>query len=247
MKRMWTSLAVVAMLAISNVAAADSITFNATGPGANGATLFASATFEVSGSSLIVTLANTAPPEHFAAVPADVLQAIYFDIAGTPALTPVSALLAPGSIAINASQPAGGNVGGEWAYAAGLVGAPHDAAYGISAAGHGFFGAANFNGPDLDPPVAVNGMNYGIVSGIASNANPQLSGNRANPLIQNAVVFTLDLGNQQLSARDISNVSFQYGTSLTDPNITPIVPEPMTLSLMALGIAGLALRKRWSA
>lgn len=233
----------VVFLAVTMAASADSVTFNATGPGAEGNVLFASATFEISGSNLIVTLANTAPPEHFAVVPADVLQAVFFDIAGSPILATVSALLAPGSVVVNAGQPAGGNVGGEWAYAGGISGAPHDAAYGIGAAGYGIFGQANFNGPDLKPPTAVNGMEYGIVSGIADNANPAVL---SEPLIQNAVVFTLSLGNQQLSARDITNVSFQYGTSLTGPNITPVVPEPMSFSLLALGIAALALRKRWS-
>jgi hypothetical protein len=150
----------------------------------------AQAEFDIISGNLVVTLKNTSGADVL--VPSEILTALFFDISGSPvALTPVSALLAPGSVVWFDTPPAGGNVGGEWAYGSGLVGAPMGAKYGISSAGFGLFGQFNFNGPDLDPPPAVNGLNYGITSA----GDNMLTGNSAvtggNPLIHNAVTFTL--------------------------------------------------------
>jgi hypothetical protein len=57
------------------------------------------------------------------------------------------------------------------------------------------------------------------------------------------------IGNRMINVQlsDISNVSFQYGTSLVTPDINIIgVPEPNSITLALAGIAGLGLlgRKR---
>jgi hypothetical protein len=219
-------LALVTLVAIGLAARAeaDPITYSATS-----GTLSAAVSFNTAGSNLIVTLTNTALVG--AVVPVDILTAVFFDMTGfVGSLTPISALLAPGS-SILWDDPTS-NVGGEWAYASGIGGAtPEGQNHGISSSGLGIFGSANFSGANLEGPAAVNGMSYGIVpqSGLASNANPKIS---RTPLISYSVIFTLSglPTNFILSQATVGNVYFQYGTSLSEPHIR--VPEPATLLLM---------------
>jgi hypothetical protein len=191
----------------------------------------ASAEFTFSGDNLVITLTNTYGGD--TAEPIHVLQALFFDIDGNTVLTPLSAALGAGSTVLYGPD-GGGNVGGEFAYAAGLSGAP--ASQGISGAGYDLFGDANFGGPNLAGPTAVNGMGYGLLSaGYAGGGNAAVTGQF--PLIHNSVVFTLS-GATGLSLGDFSNVSFEYGTDLA------AVPEPGTLLLLGLGLAGLGLTRR---
>ncbi len=192
--------------------------------------LAASATFDIVGGNLQIILTNTGGET---SIPTDVLTGIFFDINNVGLLTPVSAQL-NGSTVLFGFPNGSGNVGGEWAYASGLSGAPLGATEGISSAGLGLFGAANFNGSDLVPPSAVDGLNYGIVSASdnTSLGNPKVTGNV--PLIQDHVIFTLSSEAGLPDTLDISNVSFQYGTALNEPNIS--VPEPATMLLLGSGL-----------
>ena len=89
---------------------------------ASSGNLAASATFEVVGGNLQVTLTNSSLFDVL--VPADVLTGMFFDVNGAaPVLTPVSAILGLGSVVIFGGTDPGDVVGGEWAYETSLVGA----------------------------------------------------------------------------------------------------------------------------
>jgi hypothetical protein len=142
-------------------------------------------------------------------------------------------------------------VGGEFRYDTGAF--PDGADRGIASAGY-IGGNGNFGGSNLDGPAAVNGINFGIVGPGPFNPSGGSNGLANNALIQDQVVFQMTIAGGTLSAAEISNVSFQYGTGLNLPRIPGVpggsIPEPATVLLLApaLGlVARRSMRKRESA
>ena len=184
-----TLLAVAFVLAIPLAAQATPVTFF----GSNGSNLSATATFDSSvANQLTITLTNTSLFDVL--IPTQVLTALFFDIDGVT-LAPVSASLASGSVVFFGSD-GGGDVGGEWAYASGLTGAPHGATQGISSTGLGLFGDANFGGTNLQDPLALDGLNYGVTSAgdDPSTGNTPVTGGTTNKpvaLINKSFVFSI--------------------------------------------------------
>ncbi len=206
--------------------------------------LAASATFSFSGSTLTVVFTNTSSSDVL--VPPDVLTALFFNISGNPTLTPSSALLSGGSTVFFGAD-GGGNVGGEFAYLNGL--SPYlgtSNMQGISSAGFGLFGSANFGGADLNGNAAVDGLGYGLTSAGDDTTTGNAAVTGGNALIKNQVTFTLTGLPGGFALANISNVTFQYGTALspTDPCIgcTPqeVVPETSSATLLGSGLLLLA-------
>lgn len=202
--------------------------------------------FSVSGSDLLVTLTNVASSDVL--VPADVLTAVFFSVDGPSlTLTRTSAVLANGSVVYYDSdgQPAGGIVGGEWAYLGGLTGAPNDLFYGISSVGLGLFGPGDrFPGLDLEPPANPDGLQYGLLSDgdDVTTGNGGVMG--SGGLIKNAVTFTLSGLPDNFNLSSITDVYFLYGTSLGEGGFEGHkVPEPASLVLLLSGL-GLRIRRR---
>lgn len=224
----------------------------------------ASADFTVSGTNLVVVLTNTASSD--ATAPTDMLTGVFFSLAGNPTLTRTSGIVTGGSgvfvIGTGAAGPtgAGNSVGCEFAYANGISG-PGGADEGISSSGLGLFGPTDvFPGcTNLEGPADPDGIQYGITTA-SDNLTTGNGGITGSSMIRNSVTFTLSgIASNFNTATGISNISFQYGTALTEPNVPgstsgglstggASLPEPGSpLALLALGGALLALTRRKSA
>ena len=229
-------------------ALAESITFSGTGTD-GGASLGASAIFQITGDVLSITLSNTATNDNNGSgwdVSGHTLTGLFFDFPDNPVFAPVSASVAPGSTLVQFDTCSPGpclstttNVGGEFYFSFG-----HEtllAEFGIASSG--YIGGSNptFGGPNLDDPAGSgDGINFGLIS--EDNIFNPNGGLANDPLIRHSVILELS-GADGLSVFDISNVSFQYGTDLTEYNLegTPgnPIPEPTTILLLGSGIAGL--------
>jgi hypothetical protein len=252
--RIWAAM-LVAALAFVATPARSAVTYTASGPGNDaGETNRASVTFSLSmqgtTTNLLVALTNLATykPND----PQDILTAVFFSFTGDPTLAKVSALLNAGSVGVkNHSKLTvpSGVVGGSWAYAAGLSGAPGSANEGISSAGFTQFGPAN-----LFPGAALPGDNSapgGIGGGLTTatdDGSKYKGGLSGHPFIKDSAVFTLGDVPASFTLSGISTVSFQYGTTVgTEPNVPgTLIPEasPVALTFAGILFLGLLNRKR---
>jgi uncharacterized protein (TIGR03382 family) len=116
------------------------------------------------------------------------------------------------------------------------------AASGPTPPGLGIFGNANFNGPNLQGPVGVDGLQYGITSAGDNPATGNTPVTGSNALTKDAVVFTLSGLPQNFDVSRIGNVWFQYGTALSEPQIP--TPTPGAAAILGLGLAIQSRRRR---
>ena len=221
-------------IAVASDTAIAAVTFATTNASQN---LSAGATFaDLGGGKLQITLSNTFvgdTPDQ-----SHVLTGLFFS--GLNGLTPVSATAGLGSVewaGATSSAPDGSSVlGTEWGYGTGS--APGGATAGIVSAGYYTPGSGNF----ASPGDMLDGSAYGILS--AGYAGSDLDGLNNRPYIQDSMVFVLT--NFTGSLAGISDVSFQYGTTLSEPALlnAPQIPEPSTAAYLGTARAAVILRLR---
>ena len=240
MRRVLTLGLASAALAFSATPAAAAVVFG----GTNGSNLTAQATFDIVAGHLVLTLTNTSLVD--VNDNPNMLHALFWDMTSNPALTYTSANICATCTFVGTTLGSGTNVGAEFAFkqnAAGLgQGITQD--YGVSSAGYNIFGPGDVlaGAPDRgganQPP---NGPDFGILSAGYSPAGDSQGMTNQQPFIKNSVIF--DLGAFNGSLASISNVRFQYDTSLTGPNFTA-VPEPATWAMMLIGFGGIGMAMR---
>jgi hypothetical protein len=236
---------VVAAFAVVTIGAtARGQTVTATGPGDEpGEALSAIATFTVSNLELIVTVSNTGTFDPINAN--DILTGVFFDLPGDLKLTPESVELASGSSVIDHRLPVGftGDVGSQWAYRNDLVGAPDGTDEGISSTSLKWFSAKDlFPGEKIKGFGSLGGISFGITT-LADLGGHNRGDLKNQALTQNSVVFTFSGLPEDFSISDISNVTFQYGTTFKAPElmgdaIANNVAEPPTIALVILSLLG---------
>ena len=198
---------------------------------------YATADFTVSNGNLVLTLTNTAAGDVWD--PAHVLTGLFFDIAGNPTLTAIGATTCTNCIN-NYPNPDPTDVSGEWAFKQ-ATDLAFGANYGVSAAGLGLFGPNDLIGQNpILAPSSPGGVDFGITS---KNDIPGTNGGLSSvPLISNYVVFTFAGIAPGFDPSTINNITWQYGTDLSEAVPTP---EPATLLLFGpAALAAFAARRR---
>jgi hypothetical protein len=197
--------------------------------------LAASAVFDLSGTTLTVTLTNTSHDD--TTDNTDVLTAVAFDVNPSHTLTPVSASL-NGSTTIGSIA----NVGDGWGYGTGLSAHGQNSAISASGTFNGL-GHSNFSAASN----SLGGSNYGVLAAgtVASDLNHGTQ--NQEPFVVDSVQFRLTASSGFTLADLGSSVVFQFGTSTSEPSFDgsctncTAVPEASTVDFLAadFGLMGL--------
>ena len=238
------------------VASPTSVTFTGGAPSTvkseKSVFLKASATFTISNSEyLVIDLSNIST--NAAKVDGDILTAMFFDIAPTLAnpLVTSSATVAPGNDIFGPMYFGNDTiVSGQWAYRGDLGGRGSQNApepYGISSTSFKkYFNLGDlFNDHQiLNGTKPLNGVGFGLLDTVAVSPNAASDVQKAD-FIQNTIQLVLNDLPVNFSLTDISDVSFEFGTSFKSGSGTTIpgvlvgsIPEPSTIMLVAAGMLG---------
>ena len=208
----------------------------------------ATADFSVSGTTLTITLSNTAS----AAIndPSHVLTALFFNYANPVTITTAGATaLSTGGSANYTNPQYTGDVGGEWAFKSNVNGFN----FGLSSTGLGpapndFGSGDRINSNNLTGPASPDGVQWGIVnSGYVDGSGN--GGINSEALSRGTVTFTFTVPTD-FNPDDITSTFFLYGTAYGEGGGGgdgggggTLVPAPAGLILLVSAVPVLALRR----
>lgn len=206
--------------------------------GSSGTRAF-SASFDVINSTqlqVVLTNLGTAPAGNIDG--SNMIGGLYFDIAGNPTLTRISAAVSSGSSVI---QNGVSTVGQYWGLYTGANVYQNNADYSLRGVGYGQTGGPNGNFCTTGC-TQLNGADYMVAysSYVAGTGNGNLG---TTPLIRNSITFVMDGLPSNFNLNSISSVGVQYGTSLSEPFIPTggQVPEPGTWAMLGIGMFALGI------
>ncbi|MCE9559591.1 MAG: PEP-CTERM sorting domain-containing protein [Armatimonadetes bacterium] len=235
---------VATVIGVSSAVNASIIFGFAGNSGVNSQALSATAKFTVSGTSLTIELTNTATQA--ANDGANVLDGLYFDIAGSPsfAASNGNAALKAGEILVKKNAPntavSGNALNNEWMFGTGKTLPAFTASYGIGCTGYKDFNPNNHSFDKLfhaGSGTAGANDDYGIVPTLGITV-----GNGSQPYARRAMVFTFVLPTT-ISESAIVAKGVSYGSN--GQTVLPaIVPEPGSMVALALGSIVLIRRRR---
>lgn len=246
---------VVSVLAMQTSAQADMlVTFSGSGYQVG------TVAYSVIGSTLTITVTNTATYGSDVLAPSGLLTGVIFTLPDGVILEADSAIIPAGSLVQASTCDVGPcdatttDVSGEFGYHDGTFsGGPAGYNAGLGSAGQVAGDTELIGTTNLDDPEAPDGFNFGLV-GLnyltAPNVNNAVL---SEPLISNSVTFTLTITGGTLTESQITNWALVFGTAWgegTVPGGPPVpdttAPEPSTLLLLGGGLTLLAARLRRS-
>lgn len=247
-----TAFGVLAVAGLGTNARAMSMTFNWSGVAIQGedpnVLPSGTATFEVTGSTLKLTLTNTT--SGITAI-GQVLTGLTWDMTAGIVLDPVSAVLGSTTVLVGAGATTATDVSGEWFFKDNISAGDSIGSFGVGTMGDINFGADTFGvfdafgGTNLFGPAGPNGIEVGVLGtdvdfsgGGFQNQGPLAQGENNTP---GQIVFTWNLTSGSLDPEsDITNVRPLFGTD----GALVLVPEPSGALLAGIALLFVGLRSR---